>query len=116
MGPAAINLNNRCLTNLMRALGEDSPCARSQQDFFTMAFFSFSLSLARLLPGAAVAAAGVAATLALAPTASAADLRVGVSAGPYGQVLDEAARLAAEQEIGRASCRGRGEIWGRGGS
>ncbi|HLS69766.1 MAG TPA: MetQ/NlpA family ABC transporter substrate-binding protein [Kiloniellales bacterium] len=64
-----------------------------------MAFSSVSRSLARPLAGAAVLAAAFATTLALSPAASATDLRVGVSAGPYGQVLDEAARLAAEQGL-----------------
>lgn len=64
-----------------------------------MRFSSVSVSLARLLSGTAVVAAGLATALTLAPAASAADLRVGVSAGPYGQVLDEAARLAAEEGL-----------------
>lgn len=64
-----------------------------------MAFLPLSLSLKPFLSRTALAAAGLAAMLALSPNASADSLKVGVSAGPYGQVLEEAARLAAEQGL-----------------
>ncbi|MDF2096745.1 MetQ/NlpA family ABC transporter substrate-binding protein [Aquibaculum arenosum] len=64
-----------------------------------MAFFSVSVSLTRLLSGASFVAAGFATALVFSSPAAAESLRVGVSAGPYGQVLDEAARLAAEQGL-----------------
>ena len=53
---------------------------------------SVPVSLARLLSGSGLLAAGFAAALAVTSAASAESLKVGVSAGPYGQVLDEAAR------------------------